>query len=434
MNRSGSRYSILTSCLATLLACVLLSTGAAVPPSVAAPVHSMEDAAVLPQQAAAPSQAASLAGQTAKHTPAAPEAANPKQAPKASVASPVKAAAADTTSATATPSGPKAVAQEASSPPAQTEGGQELPTFTPASAEFVRSVLTAVLTQILTGRADRDAVITAIERLPMPQEQAVSLAAALLDGQKGSSTIDIIKGLIGAVGDGIHQIDITLGSTPYPGVYEFLGDYIKDDGTSVHVSSGVYYDEATGLVYGKDGAGMFAIGFDYDAGQYLVIGATEAWQRQFGFCRLYDTLSPLVLMDYDTVRIKFQYGEMDWMVQLWKGNYAITNGGEIGIYHKPTTRLIEFYDCAENSELPQMAMTLRRGDQILFTRGLQPHWWMTGFQLGTLYKPAQLTLDGQLIFEDPAMRDAFVKAFRQQVCPLTSSIQVEGNLISFSWK
>ncbi len=88
MNRSGSRYSILTSCLATLLACVLLSTGAAVPPSVAAPVHSMEDAAVLPQQAAAPSQAASLAGQTAKHTPAAPEAANPKQAPKASVASP----------------------------------------------------------------------------------------------------------------------------------------------------------------------------------------------------------------------------------------------------------------------------------------------------------------------------------------------------------
>lgn len=248
MNRSGSRYSILTSCLATLLACVLLSTGAAVPPSVAAPVHSMEDAAVLPQQAAAPSQAASLAGQTAKHTPAAPEAANPKQAPKASVASPVKAAAADTTSATATPSGPKAVAQEASSPPAQTEGGQELPTFTPASAEFVRSVLTAVLTQILTGRADRDAVITAIERLPMPQEQAVSLAAALLDGQKGSSTIDIIKGLIGAVGDGIHQVDITLGSTPYPGVYEFLGDYIKDDGTSVHVSSGVYYDEATGLV------------------------------------------------------------------------------------------------------------------------------------------------------------------------------------------
>ena len=414
MNRSGSRYSILTSCLATLLACVLLSTGAAVPPSVAAPVHSMEDAAVLPQQAAAPSQAASLAGQTAKHTPAAPEAANPKQAPKASVASPVKAAAADTTSATATPSGPKAVAQEASSPPAQTEGGQELPTFTPASAEFVRSVLTAVLTQILTGRADRDAVITAIERLPMPQEQAVSLAAALLDGQKGSSTIDIIKGLIGAVGDGIHQIDITLGSTPYPGVYEFLGDYIKDDGTSVHVSSGVYYDEATGLVYGKDGAGMFAIGFDY--------------------CRLYDTLSPLVLMDYDTVRIKFQYGEMDWMVQLWKGNYAITNGGEIGIYHKPTNRLIEFYDCAENSELPQMAMTLRKGDQILFTRGLQPHWWMTGFQLGTLYKPAQLTLDGQLIFEDPAMRDAFVKAFRQQVCPLTSSIQVEGNLISFSWK
>lgn len=63
MNRSGSRYSILTSCLATLLACVLLSTGTAVPPSVAAPVHSMEDAAVLPQARQRPRHSRFTAGQ-----------------------------------------------------------------------------------------------------------------------------------------------------------------------------------------------------------------------------------------------------------------------------------------------------------------------------------------------------------------------------------
>ena len=434
MKQSSRRYSIFTSCLAMVLICVLLFTGAAFPPNTLAPVEKTEAAAILPQQAAAPARADSPEDQSVTAAPSVPEAVTSDQAPDAGVASPKKVAAADTASVTENPANQQADAQEPPAPPTQAEEAQDLPTFTPASAEFVRSVLTAVLTQILTGKADRNAVIDAIERLPMPHEQAVSLAAALTDGKKGGSTIDIIKGLVEAAGDGIHLIDITLGATPSPGVYEFLGDYVKDDGTSVHVSSGVYYDEATGIVYGKDGTGLISIGFDYDAGQYLVIGAMQAWQRQFGFCRLYDTLSPLVFMDYDTVRIKFQYGEMDWMIQLWKGNYAITNGAEIGIYHKPTNRLVEFYDCAEDGELPQMAMALRKGNQILFTRGLQPHWWMTGFQLGTLYKPAQLTLDGQLIFEDPGMRDAFVKAFRQQVCPLTSSIQVEGDLVSFSWK
>lgn len=421
----------LTTSLAILLTCTLLVSGAACPPASTtaipaekamaaieqAPASSQAEPAVLPAQAA-PAADSEAVGQTADepipHTPAETTVAiKPSDQP---------------------PANDPASDQKSPAPPAETDPVQELPTFTPASARFVRDVLSAVLTQIVTGRADRNAVIDAIERLPMPQEQLAAFVAALSGTQKAGNPIDTIKGLIDAIDDGIYQIDITLGATPYPGVYEFLGDYIKGDGTSAHVASGVYYDESTGLVYGRDGAGMFAIGFDYDAGQYLVIGATQAWQRQFGFCRLYDILSPLVFMNYDTVRIKFRYNEMDWMVQLWKGNYAITNGAEIGIYHKPMDRLIGFYDCAEDDELPQMAMTLRKGNQILFTRGLQPHWWMTGFQLGTLYQPAQLTLDGQLIFEDPGMRDAFVTAFRQQVCPLTSSISVDGDTVSFTWR
>lgn len=413
-----------SSCLAILLACVLLFTGATYPPEHREPARAgapvAMPAASIQRESAAPAAA----------QPAQPAVCSAAEAP--APASPAQKTANPPAEADLPRQPEQASAgQEVPAPPAETE---PLPTFTPASAQFVREVLGAVITQILTGKADRNAVIDAIERLPMPQEQRAAFAAALSGGRASGSTIDILKGLIDAIDDGIRQIDITLGATPYPGVYEFLGDYVKDDGTPVHVSSGVYYDEATGLVYGKDGRGMIAIGFDYDAGQYLVVGAAQAWQRQFGFCRLYDILSPLVFMNYDTVRIKFRYDDRDWMVQLWKGNYAITNGGEIGIYHKPTDRLVDFYDCAADDELPQMAMTLRKGDQVLFTRGLQPHWWMTGFQLGTLYRPAQLTLDGQLVFADPGMRDAFVKAFKQQVCPLTSALSVEGDLVSFSWQ
>lgn len=417
------------SCLAILLVCAMLFTGAAYPQGAAqAAPEPKADVAALQTPTARIVEPDAAATQGAESEEPAAASRKPAAQP-----APVPASAATAAPEKAPAQVQSAPAQEVPAPPAESDPVQDLPTFTPASAQFVRDVLGAVLTQIVTGKADRSAVIDAIERLPMPQEQLAAFVAALAGGQSGGSTVDVIKGLIDAIGDGIHQIDITLGATPYPGVYEFLGDYIKDDGSPVHVSSGVYYDEATGLVYGKDGTGMFAIGFDYDAGQYLVIGATQAWQRQFGFCKLYDILSPLVFMNYDTVRIKFRYNDMDWMVQLWKGNYAITNGAEIGIYHKPTDRLVDFYDCASDDELPQMAMTLRKGDQILFTRGLQPHWWMTGFQLGTLYKPAQLTLDGQLVFADPGMRDAFIKAFRQQVCPLTSSLHVEGDVVSFSW-
>lgn len=418
-----------TSCISLLLICTLLFTGAAFPQEAEEPAVST---------ATTVETGGNSARQAAPAAPAEPvETAQPQ---KPSTASEQVTDLAQKPAAAVQPAGPMAPAaqqaeaavQEEMPAPPVADAVQELPLFTPASAQFVRDVICAVLTQIVIGRAEPDAVVNAIERLPMAQEQRAALAALAEDS--GGSFLDAINGLTGAIGEGIHQINITLGATPYPGVYEFLGDYVKDDGTTAHVSSGVYYDEATGLVYGKDGTGMFSIGFDYDAGQYLVVGATQAWQRQFGFCRLYDILSPLVFMDYDTVRIKFRYDNMDWMVQLWKGNYAITNGGEIGIYHKPTGRLVEFYDCAADDELPQMAMTLRKGDQVLFSRDLQPHWWMTGFQLGTLYKPAQLTLDGQLVFDDPGMRDAFVAAFQQQVCPLTSSIQVEGDLVSFSWK
>lgn len=414
-----------TSCVSLLLICTLLFTGAAFPQEAEKPAVST--AATVETESNSARQAAPAALEKA------PEAAPQPQALPAQESAPAyqEAAQAQPDEPVTAPQEETSTQDEIPAPPTE-DAVQELPLFTPASAQFVRDVLCAVLTQIVIGRAEPDAVVNAIERLPLAQEQRAALAALAEEG--GGSFLDTINGLTGAIGEGIHQIDITLGATPYPGVYEFLGDYVKDDGTTAHVSSGVYYDETTGLVYGKDGTGMFSIGFDYDAGQYLVVGATQAWQRQFGFCRLYDILSPLVFMNYDTVRIKFRYDNMDWMVQLWKGNYAITNGGEIGIYHKPTDRLVEFYDCAADDELPQMAMTLRKGDQVLFSRDLQPHWWMTGFQLGTLYKPAQLTLDGQLVFDDPGMRDAFVAAFQQQVCPLTSSIQVEGDLVSFSWK
>ena len=39
------------------------------------------------------------------------------------------------------------------------------------------------------------------------------------------------------------------------------------------------------------------------------------------------------------------------MIQVWKGQYGITTGGELGVYNKTTNRETEFYDCASDEDM-----------------------------------------------------------------------------------
>ena len=55
----------------------------------------------------------------------------------------------------------------------------------------------------------------------------------------------------------------------------------------------------------------------------------KAWQYNFGFGKIYDFVSPYLLLEYDYVRVFFEYEGKDWMIQMWKGNYFISNGGEV---------------------------------------------------------------------------------------------------------
>ena len=114
--------------------------------------------------------------------------------------------------------------------------------------------------------------------------------------------------------------------------------------------------KATGPV--TNGENPF-VEFD-ENGNPVPIGATD-FRRSLGYCELYDNMAPYAAMDFDTVRIKFRYDNLDWMVQMWKGQYGPSIGCEIGVYHKPTTRMVEFYDCAtdENSLVMEAPFTGR---------------------------------------------------------------------------
>ena len=150
---------------------------------------------------------------------------------------------------------------------------------------------------------------------------------------------------------------------------------------------------------------ILAAGFRYDANQQIYYSEEQSWQRNFGFTPLYDAGAAFTGMYYDTMRLKFQYDDMDWMIQIWKGRYGITTGGEIGVYYKEPEREENFYDCVPDEEMITMSFALYKGEELYMTRGPEPHWWLTGFKLFDMIAPGDLTMHASFFMDDIGMAD-----------------------------
>jgi hypothetical protein len=133
--------------------------------------------------------------------------------------------------------------------------------------------------------------------------------------------------------------------------------------------------------------------------------------------KLYDDvlLQTSNMVNVETVRLKFPYDGKDYMVQLWKGRYFITTAAEIGIYSKPPSRAIGFYDAVDDDHLVPMSFKLvahkDTGDEALVDRAQIPHWWMTGFAVhDEVYLANRLCLSTLITAPDQAFYDGLTKA------------------------
>ncbi|GEM_PF-838265 len=189
----------------------------------------------------------------------------------------------------------------------------------------------------------------------------------------------------------------------------------------IHIFGDFYYDKATGKVTNTDGSGL--LGFSYDAKDGAFYASTYAWQRTFGYTYLYDVAAPLIVCCFDTSRIFFDYNGMEWMVQLWKGQYGLVlNGCEIGLYYRDfdDDELVDangrkFYKCADDEMLMQMELTMYKNDTLFFHRSKQYSWWLTGFKPGVLDSTGYtaestqvLKVSATIYFMEEAMMDAFI--------------------------
>ena len=62
-----------------------------------------------------------------------------------------------------------------------------------------------------------------------------------------------------------------------------------------------------------------AAGYSYDMKQDMFYSRMDAWQREMGYCRLYDEVAAPCGMIIDCEPINFEYDGKKWLIEFWKG-------------------------------------------------------------------------------------------------------------------
>jgi hypothetical protein len=168
-------------------------------------------------------------------------------------------------------------------------------------------------------------------------------------------------------------------------------------------------------------------GYSYDVSQDIFISNMKPWQRYIGYCRLFDEAAAPLGMIIDCEPITFDYLNEKWMIGLWKGQYDLVSGGEIGLYK--SNGLI--YQSVDDKELLNMSYTIKKNGKELFSRKAK-HWWLTGFKLGEFAEPKELTMDICLTLKDVNMRNAFLAGMRKAGYN-EYELAVQDNSVSFTF-
>ena len=253
--------------------------------------------------------------------------------------------------------------------------------------------------------------------------------------QNDGSLRGAVLWMLGAYFSVIDHVRIYPAPTRDPDVVVLTLDVTYRDGTVETMTPNVHINLKTGHMYNPGDIGMMGLGFDMELYDLVIYATVNSWQRNLGFMLLYDILansSPA--FNYVTRRYRFEYSGKDWMIQSWKGNYALaTNGAEVGLYNREKGKLGTFYNCASDDEMLMMTLELYHGDDLLFKIGPMKHWWINGFKISdTIYTPSVLTMKYTIEMPDTDMLRAFAAAIDANLLH-DATYTVDGLTITVTW-
>ncbi len=192
-------------------------------------------------------------------------------------------------------------------------------------------------------------------------------------------------------------------------------------------------DEETSHIYNKNGTG-FLFGFDYDFDDGFWYSPVNAWQRNFGYSKVYDDLAFVIGCYYDTVRVYFEYEGKEWLVQYWKGIYGFTSGAEIGVYNRPSGTHGSFYRCIKDEEMPKMKLIAKRGNEVFVSQPSQEHWWLNGFVMMSRVSSKELRCEMMIDFGDRKLSALLSNGLRKIEYNDNKTVKTNGTAVTFFWQ
>lgn len=232
--------------------------------------------------------------------------------------------------------------------------------------------------------------------------------------EEGNELMSSVYFFLGAYFSIIEKCEVASEVTEEdPNVYEVILKLTYKDGGQEVLRPGIFINTVTGECTNSNDSGLVSTGFNFNLSEMMVYATISCWMRDFGFCLFYDVAanSMPLLWNYNTRRFKFDYDGLEWMIQIWKGNYLITNGGEVGVYNRTPDKFGTYYDTATDDQLMEMSLQIYHGDDLLVNQEPQMHWWINGFNMSdTMYIPASLTMKFSILMPDEDMLNAFREA------------------------
>lgn len=157
---------------------------------------------------------------------------------------------------------------------------------------------------------------------------------------------------------------------------------------------------------------IYPLGYQYDSSQDIISSHNNAWQRTLGYTALFDQTAIHFNMVIDCLPIYFDYHGRTWLLELWKGQYGMNTGAEIGLYYTdhivpPSERASTHFDAVSDSDLLFMSMYLSKKNTKIASQSGKT-WWLTVFSMGCFSKPEDLSLQASLTFPNYEMRNRFL--------------------------
>jgi hypothetical protein len=183
---------------------------------------------------------------------------------------------------------------------------------------------------------------------------------------------------------------------------------------------------------------LYISGYGYDPIQDIFYSNINPWQKKFGYCRLYDEACAPLGMIVDCEPIYFEYGNKNWLIEFWKGQYDLSTGCEIGIYTAKKAGIEipgifngTFYTAASRDEFLKIECEIKKNDNKLFSR-VGKHWWLTGFKVGEYSEPSELSMDIVIHFLDKKMCSSFIDGMLKAGY-MENEFLVTGSVLRFTY-